>query len=74
MAVGLIAPAPLRQVRIGGGTLFRVALDELGDATQWNRIAVLNGLTDPWLDGGSILTLNIPPRQANPTSRGALNA
>lgn len=28
-------------------TLFHVAARQLGDATQWNRIAALNGLTDP---------------------------
>ncbi len=54
----LVAPAPVRVVRIAGGNLFRVALDELGDATQWDRIADLNGLTDPWLNGSH--TLNIP--------------
>ena len=28
-------------------SLFHVAAAQLGDATQWNRIAVLNGRTDP---------------------------
>ena len=28
-------------------SLFHVAARELGDATQWNRIAALNGLSDP---------------------------
>lgn len=28
-------------------SLFHVAAQQLGDATQWNRIAALNGLTDP---------------------------
>ncbi len=41
-----------------GGDLFRIALQQLGDATQWNRIAALNGLRDPVLQG--IVTLNIP--------------
>lgn len=57
--------APVRTVTVAGGTLFRVALDELGDATQWNRIAKLNGLTDPWLTG--IVTLQIPPNDPNAT-------
>lgn len=41
-----------------GGDLFRIALRELGDATQWNRIAGLNDLSDPVLRG--IMTLQIP--------------
>jgi hypothetical protein len=57
--------APIRKVTVGGGTLFRVALEQLGDCTQWNRIAKLNGLTDPWLDG--IVTLQIPPTDPNAT-------
>ncbi len=41
-----------------GGDLFRIALQHLGDATQWNRIAALNGLKDPVLTG--LVTLKIP--------------
>ena len=41
-----------------GGDLFRIALQELGDATQWNRIAALNGLSDPVLQG--LVTLALP--------------
>lgn len=41
-----------------GGDLFRIALQQLGDATQWNRIAALNGLKDPVLQG--VVVLNIP--------------
>lgn len=41
-----------------GGDLFRIALQQLGDATQWNRIAALNGLGDPVLRG--LVTLQIP--------------
>lgn len=40
---------PAKVVRVSGTTLFHVAARELGDATQWNRIARLNGLTDPWI-------------------------
>ncbi len=28
-----------------------MAAQLLDDATQWNRIAALSGLNDPWLDG-----------------------
>lgn len=34
-------------VSIADISLFHVAAKQLGDATQWNRIAALNGLTDP---------------------------
>ena len=51
-----------------GGDLFRIALQQLGDATQWNRIAALNGLRDPVLQG--IVTLNIPA--VDPTAGGGI--
>ncbi len=38
-------------IRVANTTLFHVAAQELGDATQWNRIAALNGLDDPMLVG-----------------------
>ena len=41
-----------------GGNLFQVAAKQLGDATQWLRIAQLNGLSDPVLSG--VVTLLIP--------------
>lgn len=41
-----------------GGNLFRIAADTLGDATQWNRIARLNGMTDPFFAG--LVTLDLP--------------
>ncbi len=52
----------MRTVTVAGGTLFRVAADELGDATQWVRIAQLNGLSDPMLVG--VVTLKLPPKVA----------
>lgn len=52
--------ARLRNITIAGGNLFRLAATELGDATQWIRIAQLNGLNDPILNG--LITLNIPDR------------
>lgn len=57
----------MRKVTVVGGTLFRVAADELGDATQWVRIAALNGLKDPMLSG--VVTLRLP----GPPARGAGN-
>ena len=49
-------------VTVAGGDLFRLALLHLGDATQWSRIAALNGLDDPVLDG--LLTLALPAKDA----------
>lgn len=50
----------MRTITVIGGTLFHVAAAELGDATQWLRIARLNGLHDPVLAGP--VTLALPPR------------
>ena len=44
-------------------TLFHVAAEEYGDATQWWRIARANAITDPII-GGTVVVLSIPePRQ-----------
>jgi nucleoid-associated protein YgaU len=54
-------PAPLATFMTIGGNLFRIALQQLGDAQQWSRIADANSLSDPWLPSGQIVTLLIPP-------------
>ncbi len=48
---------------VAGGNLFQIASQQLGDATQWLRIAQLNGLTDPILTG--VVTLQIPVLDLN---------
>jgi hypothetical protein len=53
----------MKTVTVAGGDLFRLALVHLGDATQWSRIAALNGLDDPVLDG--LVTLALPPVDAS---------
>ena len=50
----------MRTILQAGGTLFHVAASELGDATQWLRIARLNGLSDPVIEG--VVRLVLPPR------------
>lgn len=55
----------MRSVTIAGGNLFAVAAKELGDATQWIRLAQLNKLSDPMLVG--IVTLLIPTIDPNAT-------
>jgi L-ascorbate metabolism protein UlaG (beta-lactamase superfamily) len=57
-------------VTVSGTNLFRVAAEQLGDATQWIRIAQLNGLTDPMLVG--VVTLRIP--DVDPTAGGGIAA
>ena len=43
---------------MAGGNLFRIAAEQLADATQWIRIAELNNVPDPMLTG--VITLLIP--------------
>lgn len=66
----LITARLVKTVRVPGGTLFEVAARELGDATQWTRIAKLNGLSDPFLVGAQ--TLKIPERNDNYDDGGIL--
>ena len=48
----------MKTVITAGGTLYHIAAAQLGDATQWVRIAQLNNLSDPILSG--VVTLKIP--------------
>ena len=60
----------IKSVQVAGGNLFALAAQYLGDATQWNRIAALNGLTDPMITG--TITLLMPPVNANAGNGGIL--
>ena len=60
----------MRTILIAGSNLFTVAAQELGDATQWFRIATVNGLTDPMLYG--LVTLQIP--DIDTTQTGGLSS
>lgn len=51
-----------------GGNLFRIAAEQLGDATQWVRIAALNNLSDPMLQG--LVTIELP--DVDPTAVGGI--
>lgn len=53
----------MRTITVVGGNLFRIAADELGDATQWIRIAELNRIGDPMLAGKA--TIAIPAKDPN---------
>lgn len=56
---------PAKIVRESGTTLFHVAARELGDAQEWERIAELNGLTDPFID--ALTELKVPQQASNRT-------
>lgn len=57
--------AAYKTITVVGGDLFRIALNELGDARQAVRIAQANNLTDFFLDGSAPVTLQIPPRNTD---------
>lgn len=59
-----------KTVTVAGGNLFALAAQYLGDATQWNRIAALNGLTDPILTG--VNTIKLPPIDKSAGNGGIL--
>ncbi len=47
----------MKTVTVVGSDLFRIAATQLGDATQWIRIAELNRLSDPLLVGVTVLMI-----------------
>jgi nucleoid-associated protein YgaU len=60
----------MQTIQVAGGNLYRIAARYLGDATQWVRIAQLNGLSDPMLSG--VTTLLIPA--VDPSAGGGVAA
>jgi len=56
-------------ITVAGGSLYKVAQQQYGDATQWPVIAKANNLTDPQISG--VQTLVIPP--AKPATGGILD-
>ena len=60
----------MKTIVIAGGSLFQIAATQLGDATQWIRIAQFNNLADPMLSG--VTTLLIP--DPNPNAGGGIAA
>ena len=64
---------PAKTVRVSGTTLFHVAMIEDGDALQWNAIAALNGLIDPWVTPETALEIpSVFPTYATGTETGLL--
>lgn len=60
----------MQTIQVAGGNLYRIAMLYLGDATQWVRIAQLNGISDPMLSG--TVTLRLPAR--DPSAGGGVAA
>ena len=60
----------IQTIQVAGGNLFALAAKYLGDATQWNRIAALNNIYDPQING--VMTLKIPPADALAGNGGIL--
>jgi hypothetical protein len=60
----------MKTVTVAGDNLFRIAAEQLTDATQWIRIAELNSLSDPFLMG--VVTLLIP--DVDPDAGGGIAA
>ncbi|MFG1388802.1 hypothetical protein [Xanthobacter versatilis] len=56
----ILVPVTSRIVQVVGGNLFDLAATYLDDATQWNRIAKINGLWDPFILGP--MALKIPAK------------
>jgi len=55
----ILAATTAQIITVPPGNLFEIAAQYLGDGTQWNRIAKLNGMTDPFFF--TITTLKLPP-------------
>ncbi len=60
----------MRAITVAGDNLFHIAAVQLGDATQWIRIAELNRISDPMLAG--VTTLLIP--DVDPNAGGGIAA
>jgi nucleoid-associated protein YgaU len=56
----------MAHITVAGGNLYQIASAELGDATQWIRIAQANNIEDPMLAG--VVDLQIP--LVDPTAGG----
>jgi hypothetical protein len=59
-----------RSVTYSTSNLYVVAARELGDARQWYRIAIANGMVDPWFT--TTKQLIIPPKLASGSGNGGI--
>jgi len=65
--------AGAQTITTGSTSLFAVAADQYGDARDWTALAQANGITDPQVDGITILVVPAKPNSAT-ASGGVLNA
>jgi hypothetical protein len=56
----------MQTISVCSTTLFHLAARYLGDATQWDQIANLNAIEDPWLAG--VTTIVLPQAASTPYS------
>ncbi|WP_424139359.1 hypothetical protein [Roseomonas chloroacetimidivorans] len=56
-------------ITVAGTTLYHLASSAYGDASLWTVIAAANGLTDPWVDSITVLTI---PRQGGRQASGGV--
>lgn len=68
-----MANSSVTSVSLSSANLFQLAAQYLGDATQWNRIAQLNGFTD-FLVSGLTAPILIPPYDVGAGNGGLLGA
>jgi len=60
----------MRNITVVGGNLFQIAAEQLGDATQWIRIAQANTFADPIIVG--VMSLAVPDN--DPSAGGGVAA
>ncbi|HQU04798.1 MAG TPA: hypothetical protein PLT25_08775 [Acidocella sp.] len=60
----------MQTIQVNGGNLYQIAAQYLGDASQWIRIAIQNGLSDPFLSASTPITITIP--DVNPQATGGV--
>lgn len=70
--INIPSATAVRTITVSGGNLFRLALDDLGDALQWNRIASSNRLLDPFLPSNMQINLIIPSVNFGASESGVL--
>lgn len=70
--INIPSATAVKTLTANGGNLFRIALDNLGDALQWNRIASSNRLLDPFLPSNMQINLVIPSLNFDASSSGVL--
>lgn len=54
-----------QSITVNGANLFQLASHYYGDATLWTTIAKANGLVDPSVQSGDVVTLIIPTQTTN---------